>query len=496
MSLIEITNLTFGYEGSLENIFENVSLKLDTNWRCGLIGRNGRGKTTLLRLLMGELPHGGAVRAGVEFEYFPCPVENPGDTALGVARSLAPEAQLWELEREISLLSLPEELLSRPFDTLSGGERTRLLLAALFLGEGRFPLIDEPTNHLDGEGRRLVGEYLRGKPGFILVSHDRQLLDDCVDHVLSINRADIELQRGNFTSWEENKRRQDEREEQENDRLRQDIRRLSESARRAAGWSDSLEKTKKGQGVHSESGLRPDRGYIGHKAQKLMKRAKTIESRKTRAAEEKSKLLKNIDTAEALSIVTLPHPKKTLISARDLSLSFGDRKIFDSLSFGLRAGDRVELRGPNGSGKTSLLRLAVGDCLPHGGSFEMPGGLTVSYVPQDTSGLRGGLREFAGERELPEPLFLAILRKLSLPREQFSKDLSELSEGQCKKVLLAASLSRPAHLFVWDEPLNYVDVLSRIQLEDMLLRCSPTLLFVEHDGVFSRRIATKTVEIL
>ena len=141
-------------------------------------------------------------------------------------QEICPQAQEWELVRELSYLSVPEEILWRPYQTLSKGEQTKAQLAACFLREGNFLLIDEPTNHLDAEGRQLAAAYLKKKKGFILVSHDRRFLDGCVDHILSLNRADIEVQSGNFSSWMENFSRQQEFELQKQERLKKDIRRL------------------------------------------------------------------------------------------------------------------------------------------------------------------------------------------------------------------------------------------------------------------------------
>ena len=232
MSMIQVSHLTFGYEGSFDNIFEDVSFQIDTDWKLGFIGRNGRGKTTFLNLLLGRYEYTGTITHSVEFEYFPYPVEDREEMTLTILEGIAPEAQLWEIQRELSLLEVEEGVLYRPFSTLSNGEQTKTLLAALFLKENRFLLIDEPTNHLDTLAREKVGEYLAGKKGFILVSHDRAFLDRCVDHVLSINRADIEVQRGNYSSWQQNKDRQDQRELAENEQLKKDIKRLEQAARR------------------------------------------------------------------------------------------------------------------------------------------------------------------------------------------------------------------------------------------------------------------------
>ena len=156
MSLIDVQNLTFAYDGSYENIFENVSFQIDTDWRLGFVGRNGRGKTTFLRLLQGEYPYSGTISASVEFEYFPYEVANLSRTGLEVVREIAPEAEDWEIQRELVLLDLAERSLELPFSSLSNGERTKVLLAAMFLKENAFLLIDEPTNHLDLEGRRNI----------------------------------------------------------------------------------------------------------------------------------------------------------------------------------------------------------------------------------------------------------------------------------------------------------------------------------------------------
>lgn len=141
-------------------------------------------------------------------------------------------------------------------------------------------------------------------------------------------------------------------------------------------------------------------------------------------------------------------------------------------------------------------RLALGEEIPHTGLFSLASGLVVSYVPQDASFLRGSLSQFARRSELDETQFKTILRKLDFARVQFEKDLSDYSAGQKKKVLLARSLCQSAHLYVWDEPLNYIDVFSRMQLEELLRVCRPAMLLVEHDQAFLEGLADKRVELV
>ncbi|MDO4542569.1 MAG: ATP-binding cassette domain-containing protein, partial [Bacillota bacterium] len=223
MSYIKIEGLTFAYDGSSENIFENLNLNLDTGWRLGFTGRNGRGKTTFLKLLMGELEYSGTIASEVEFDYFPLILENTYLTPEELGRSLTPDREPWELMRELSLLGLEREVFYRPYSELSKGEQAKVQLALLFLRPHRFSLIDEPTSHLDMAGREKVGEYLEKKAGFILVSHDRALLDRCVDHILAINKGNIEVQQGNFSHWYKEKSNRDNYERKENQRLLQEI---------------------------------------------------------------------------------------------------------------------------------------------------------------------------------------------------------------------------------------------------------------------------------
>lgn len=427
MSLINVSNLTFAYQGTYDNIFENVSFQLDTDWRLGFTGRNGRGKTTFLNLLLGKYEYSGTISAQVGFEYFPYEIADRTVQTLEILDEIDPELENWKFMRELSLLKVSEDALYRPFESLSNGEQTKVLLAALFARENRFLLIDEPTNHLDAKGRKLVSDYLRTKSGYILVSHDRAFLDNCVDHILSINKTNIEIQKGNFSSWWENKSRQDQFELAEDEKLRKDIKRLSDSAKRTGGWAHQVEKSKNGT---TNSGSKLDKGYVGHKAAKMMKRSKAIQQRQESAIAEKSKLLRNLESAESLKIAQLPYHKPQLVELEELSIRYEDKTVCSGVSFTLEQGDRIALSGSNGSGKSSILKLICGGDISYTGRFVRDSQLAISYVSQDTSHLQGSLDDYARERGIDESLFKAILRKLDFSRLQFEKDISTYSGGQ------------------------------------------------------------------
>jgi lincosamide and streptogramin A transport system ATP-binding/permease protein len=389
-------------------------------------------------------------------------------------------------------------------------------------------------------GKEKLAKYLASKKGFILVSHDRALLDAVTDHTLSINRTNIEVINGGFSTWYADKQMRDRSEREENKKLQKDIHRLKEATKRTANWSDKVEATKIGQGP-------VDRGNIGHKAAKMMKRAKNIESRQNQAIDQKSALLKNVETVGNLKLAPLKYHSAVLAEIRDVSISYGGNIVVENVTFTVKQEDRIAIIGGNGSGKSSIIKLITGnglyaachpeldsgsltnvtsemlkqyaachpeldsgsltnitsemlkqvqhDVFAYTGIVKLSSNVKISYVPQGTSHLRGDIITYAKNAGIDQTLFRAILINLGFERAQFDSDLSELSEGQKKKILIARSLSESAHLYIWDEPLNYIDIQSRMQIEALLLEYKPTMIFVEHDSIFIEKIATKEVEL-
>ena len=282
-------------------------------------------------------------------------------------------------------------------------------------------------------------------------------------------------------------------EQRKNEKLLREIARLQDTAREKTQWAGRAEARK----IGSAPADRPDnyRSCQGAKAERTMARAKAIEKRREAALEEKKLLLKNLERREELKLVQLPFYTERLAELRNIRIAYGTRTVCDSFGLSVRAGERIALQGPNGCGKSSILHLLCGMDVPHGGEVRRGSGLRISFVGQNTSGLCGSAAELIREKEIDESRFYSILNKLDVPKAQLERDLRLLSEGQRKKVLLAASLCERAHLHVWDEPLNYIDVISRIQIEELLLRFRPTIVFVEHDKAFCEHVATRIVSM-
>lgn len=508
MSQISVNNLTFYYEGSYDNIFEDVSFQIDTDWRLGFIARNGKGKTTFLKLLMGAYEYKGSINASVIFDYFPFEIRDKNKNTIDVIEEIDPDYEFWKICRELNYLKVNTEIFYRPFSTLSNGEQTKVLMALLFTKENHFLLIDEPTNHLDMESREILKEYLNTKKGFILVSHDRNFMDGCVNHVLVINKTNIEIQQGNFSSWWENKRKQDTYELAENERLKKDIKRLTESARKTKQRADNIESTKIGaKSEKYEKGMKT-RAYIGEKSRKIQMQRKNLERRQEKELEEKSGLLKNIEEVSDLKLFPLKHYKEKLVIVEDCAIAYSENNLtVSSVNFEVQRGERVFLQGKNGCGKSSIIKAILqqagvkeflnenSQLILKQGKIELPNEIIISYCSQDTSMLCGTIKEYAAQNKIDETLFMALLRKLDFSRVQFEKRIEDYSGGQKKKVLLAGSLCKQAHLYIWDEPLNFIDVFSRMQIEELILKFKPTMILVEHDKTFIEHTATKIIEL-
>lgn len=498
MSNIKIENLSFGYDQMGTLLFDDAQLIIDDQWKLGLVGRNGRGKTTFLRILQKQLPYSGRIQYQMIFDYFPktiCDAKQLTFYALLEIRTF----ELWQMERELNLLACDTEILWRPFETLSGGEQTKVLLALMFIEEGLYPLIDEPTNHLDVVGRKQVANYLKEKrQGYILVSHDRQFLDETVNHILAIEKNQLVLYQGDFSTHEDQKARQDAFEQAQNIKLKKEISRLQKTAVEKAEWSKNREKDKlnKSKGFIDTEYRRVSPGAIGADAARMMKRSKAILQRVEGQISEKSQLLKNIETVDGLKMNYQPSYHQRILQMEKVVLTYQQTPLSDPVNIELFKGECLAITGANGSGKTSLLAAILQEFKgKQAGEIHLPKGIKISYIRQNYQDNYGTLAAFAETEGLDFSQFLNNLRKLGMERNVFENKIEEMSMGQRKKVEVAKSLAQPANLYVWDEPLNYLDVFNQKQLLTLLKEVSPTMIVIEHDTRFIEAIADKIVSL-
>lgn len=519
MSRIIISDLSFSYKEYYQPIFQQVNLSLDTEWKLGLIGRNGRGKTTFLRLLNGQLvPDHGTITMDVTTELFPYPVKTGYKKTLDVLKenigmlktledrmeAILAEADKMEatvmeeyqkllndyleldgysmeskIKREVNLMKLPEALLEQDYELLSGGEKTKMQIIALFLRKNAFILLDEPTNHLDLEGKQVLAEYLQKKRGFLVISHDRKFIDTVVDHILSINKSNIEIEKGNYTSWKANKEMKEEYELRTKVKLQREIEALAKVSLRTRNWAAVAETEKSPFATNARGN--------GTRAAKFMRQAKAAEENIRNNLEEKKSLLKNYEETAELILKQQECRSETLVSAYSLSFTYGDLPLINNLSFCIQKGDRIWIRGKNGAGKSTLLKI-ISRKIPCD-RLQWAENLVIVTASQEPLWTEGHLDELFQDGEMKR-VFIEICHRLDLKYDILKRPLETFSSGELKKIDIARALATPNQLLLLDEPLNFMDIYFREQLEKAILIYKPTLLFVEHDELFGRNVAT------
>lgn len=516
MSTLICRAVHFGYPEAADPIFSDLNLTLSRQARTGLAGRNGRGKTTLLRLLSGALqPDRGQVEGTANVRLF-APPDAPGAlTGWEAAKDSAGPFRRWEAAMDKALrssgeqdlarygelqqryadaggyslegrlgealaeLDVPQDRWHRPLANLSGGEVTRLLLAGLFASDQVFPLIDEPTNHLDRTGRELLARFLARQSGFLLVSHDRAFADLCTTQTLVLNRDDVELNRGSFSAWRARHQLQLAAQADRNQQLRREAQRLTDAAGARREGAHAREAKKSGA---------VDKGFEGARAARQMKRALAAEQRAERAAEGRRAAMHNIEKRYPLSFAAHTRGDATVI-AHNLQVCRSE-PLFAPVSFALAPGQRLAVSGANGIGKTSLLRLLAGDRLPRRGELKRSARIAASVVSQEPVWRAGLLTDHLASAGLNETRFRQILAALGMRGAQAEGPLELMSLGQRKKVEVARSLLEPSQLLLWDEPLNYLDIDAREALETAIIEAAPTMVLIEHDASFVAAVAT------
>ncbi|PAV28026.1 ABC transporter ATP-binding protein [Virgibacillus profundi] len=476
--------MSFQYISMMQPLFKNVNLNINENWKLGLVGRNGRGKTTFLEILLNELDYEGDVQSNLEFKYFPQYPKGSDDvTALEVLQQHNANIEVWQIERELSYMDLPSDILDKSFNILSGGEQTKVLLIELFLNQNSFPLIDEPTNNLDSHGRRIVGNYLNNKKGYIVISHDEYFLNQFVDHILAINKESIELITGNIDTWKYERENADKLSEEQNAKLKSEIKRLNQASGTVSTWGQKRENSTKDA---AERRL----------AAKQMKRAKAIKKRTEEMIEDKESLINNVEAASNLKML-VKEPRKQILFLRNFSIIRNGMPLFEPINIDVYPNERFFIKGKNGVGKSTLLDFILGN--EH---WETTGEYRVN-LPENLSVLNQ-----KNQDDLDYPSFINklnskekenywhLLHQLGVHRSSFSdKSSKDWSSGEQKKVFLADALLGKNELFVWDEVTNYLDIVVINQLIDAINKFQPTMIGVDHNEYFVHSIATKKKEL-
>jgi ATPase subunit of ABC transporter with duplicated ATPase domains len=517
--MLKGTDLTKSHDGA--PLFDGVSLTLDDGARAALVGANGVGKTTLIRLLAGlERPDRGAaaVGAGDRLGYLPQDVLDPAATIDDLLRRALGE--VWEvrlrldaLERDLTDLDAYGEAQARfealggwalearldearrrlaidhldrstRLDRVSGGEAARCLLASVLLGDPTVLLLDEPTNHLDADGRAWLGEWLGRFTGTLLVvSHDRAFLDATVDRVLELAPDGLTAYEGGYSAYKQERERRRERLALQVEAQEKRRRRLQADIATTARQGQYAERKAAGMGAAAP--------HYKRLAAKVAKKAKVREGRLERELASEDWLRMPRDPAAFK--VRLPEAeggRRLVAAVRDAAVD----DVFGGASFTLHNGDRVALVGPNGAGKSTLLHLLSGTLEPDAGEVDVRG--TVRLLPQTPARLptaRGLLDWFREQTALPEDEARTLLAHYRLGSEAIARPLGRLSPGERARVHVAAMVAAGADLILLDEPTNHLDFDTLEVIEAALRAYNGTLVVASHDRALHAAIGCDRV---
>ncbi len=513
---IQVNGLVKSFEVG-HNVLEGLTFQIDQGERVGLLGRNGAGKTTLFRILTGELePDEGQVTLGAgrrmglisQIPVYPAgyTVEDVLRSAFARLESLAKEMEslaerMAEGESDPALLrrygslserfevfggydvdvavnkianglSIPAEMRSQLFDSLSGGEKTRVNLGRLILEDTDILLLDEPTNHLDLHATEWLEEYIRGFRGTVVaISHDRYFLDRVVTRVIEIEGGKAEFYSGNYSFYAVEKERRYQERLKQYEKEQAKIQQLEKAAEQLRVWA-----------------------FMG--MDKTYRRAVNIERRieRMRTTDKPTKARKmdaRFSTAEF-------HGDEVL-GVRNLAKAYGGKKLFDGITLKIEGGERIALIGDNGTGKSTLIKMIVGELYPDEGRVKTGPQTRTAYLPQiihfDHPDWNLVENMMAAKRGLSAQSARNRLAAYDFRGEDVFKPVSVLSGGEQSRLRLCMLMDGEINFLILDEPTNHLDIAAREWIEDAVESYDGTLLFVSHDRYFINRFATRIWEL-
>lgn len=540
-TLLTVNNLSKSY--GLEKVLHQVSFNLNPGERLGLVGPNGSGKSTLLRILAGlELPDSGSFHfhpPSMTIGYLPqglqvSPAETIGSyldtgsrhlallaerlekSAQALARFPQDPAIQEQYDQEVRLygegvrysgdrqailakFGLDQLPLEQEVGKLSGGQKTRLALAGVLISNPQLLLLDEPTNHLDLDMLTWLEEWLSStaadrRSGMLIVSHDRAFLDATVYGILEVDPRSHSIRPypGGFSDYLAAKQRELENLWQEYQDQQEELVRLESAARHLR----SLARFRRGG--KADGGDKFARGFFADRSKGTIARSKSLERRRQRLLEEDKVEKPRPDWQLAVHFQGVPESGKEVVLLDNLSIGYPGRLLAENINQILRQGERLALVGPNGSGKTTLLRTITGEIPPAAGRARTGPSIKTGYLAQNQETLEHGLNPYQTIQKiasLSETEARAFLHKFLFSGEEVFVPNELLSFGQRTRLMLACLVASQCNLLLLDEPVNHLDIPSRLRFEQALHTYVGTIIAVAHDRYFIDAFATAIWEL-
>lgn len=490
-------NLYKSYEG--KKIFENINGRINYEDRIGLIGVNGIGKTTLVKILSGrESSDKGRVEfpSSLRILYIE---QNPKfDEKTSVYdelyRSILKNASNVKdidsiIQKALNKMRLARESWNQKAISLSGGEKTKLMLCKIMVSNFDFLILDEPTNHLDMESCQWLEKYLRKlNKTLLVISHDRFFLDNVVNKIWELTSESLKIYKGNYSEYKIQKENEMKRIMKEYEKQQSKIQSLEKAINERKNWFSS---------AHNAAG---QNDFYRAKAKKHASVVKAKERELERLESNKIDKPKKI-VSPAFEIINKNIAKEKLpqilVRIEDLYKSYDKRIIFKNISFNIMREDKIALIGSNGAGKTTLLKIIKGIDKGYDGGVTMNPSVRIGYFSQELDNLNNNntiIDEILlmGARPDEARMLLAVLY---FRGDDINKRISALSMGEKCRTAFAKLILSGANLLILDEPTNYMDIVSREKIEEALEDFQGSVIFVSHDRYFIKKIASRIIRI-
>jgi ATPase subunit of ABC transporter with duplicated ATPase domains len=469
-------NLKFDYTG--QHLFEDVNVSLDSaaKKRVAIVGKNGSGKTSLLKLLIGEAePAQGTVSCSREIIGYLRQEPGFGDEEKLVGEflesRLEEEWMTYKVEMVLDEVNLPADIQLLQLNKLSGGQRMRVALAEVLMKEPSILLLDEPTNHLDNQSIEWLIGFLNGFGGTVaFVSHDRTLINQVANQIWEITSdKNIEVYGVKYDQYI--------------------VERYERYLKKLAAYELGQREMKELQEWLRENANNPKYKFTATVAQ----RKKALERMEVKAPPEP------IADPRVKMHDLRKDQDGTVLSVKIREKSFEDRKVLQNIEFKIRAGERFLIKGPNGSGKTTLMKILAGEDKDFDGQLTHKQGLRIGYLSQFTrlNSEETVIDQFGSKTQIEYTLARSILSKYMFPAEYMENKIKNLSFGQQRRLELAILLTNKPDLLLLDEPTNHLDIFLREDLENFLMQQEVAMCIISHDSYFLKKIGiTNAVELI
>ena len=524
MLYIKANKIKFRYNNQSENILKDISFEINSSDKIGLIGKNGSGKTSILKLLMKKVEpvYGNIfIRKGLQIGFLPQEINLAQDISvtdflwesnpilfelkkkLDNLERYADDKQLkiisefeenrgYEFENSfdkiISQFEMGSTMLDRLLSTLSGGEKTKIALCRIMLNEPDILLLDEPTNHLDVKTLNWLEDYLQKiKIPFLVISHDRKFLDNCVNEIWELENKTLNKYSGNYSFYKSEKETELRRKLHDYKEHQKKIKQLKKTLTQRRNWALSH------QPQTGKEGYAPVYEMVTNPAKNAMKRAKNIETRIKKEIEKEEAQKPFIEKKRKIYFQSSQLKSRFVLRAENLGKVFGSKYIFSKVSFSLKNHSHLAIVGDNGSGKTTLLKILIGEIDEFEGTFSWNPQVSIGYYSQEFETLNEEnsiISEVTGGKNELQQAARTILGSLNLRNDAVYKKIKELSIGEKSKTSIAKILISQANVLVLDEPTNHLEISAREALEDALQKFDGTIIFVSHDRYFTHKLAT------